>query len=130
MAEERTDIRFGSPELLELNFTNNLEYDQNKYRGFNEPVLNIKKEEGDNNTASVSLEIFIGEKSAKYPFYIHVSMSAEFLWDDSVDNNMKDNLLNTNAPAILYSYIRPIISGVTVASGYPSFDLPFMNFIK
>lgn len=36
--------------------------------------------------------------------------------------------MNVNAPALLYSYIRPVIAEMTGNSMFPRYNLPFMNF--
>lgn len=51
-----------------------------------------------------------------------------FRWDNEVEN--EDLLLKQNAPALLFSYIRPIIATITASSKYPAYDLPFVNFTE
>ena len=36
--------------------------------------------------------------------------------------------LNENAPAILYSYLRPMITTITVDANLPPLVIPLMNF--
>ena len=43
---------------------------------------------------------------------------ANFRWNDELDDNMIDRLLNQNAPSLLLSYLRPIVAQVTSASKY------------
>ena len=48
-----------------------------------------------------------------------------------IDNNkVLENLLNINAPAVLLSYIRGLISQITAFSGYPALIIPLINFAK
>ena len=37
-------------------------------------------------------------------------------------------LLNENAPAILYSYLRPMITTITLDANLPPLVIPLMNF--
>ena len=52
------------------------------------------------------------------PFYIKAIEGANFRWNDELDDNMIDRLLNQNAPSLLLSYLRPIVAQVTSASKY------------
>ena len=50
------------------------------------------------------------EKNDDIPFYIKAIEGANFRWNDELDDNMIDRLLNQNAPSLLLSYLRPIAS--------------------
>ena len=64
----------------------------------------------------------------KYPIIVQKRMmifhfikaieGANFRWNDELDDNMIDRLLNQNAPSLLLSYLRPIVAQVTSASKY------------
>lgn len=58
------------------------------------------------------------EKNDDIPFYIKAIEGANFRWNDELDDNMIDRLLNQNAPSLLLSYLRPIVAQVTSASKY------------
>lgn len=75
--------------------------------------------------ALVSLKLLIGDKTEKQPFNITIVMSAHFICNKE---GFLNRLIETNAPALLLSYARPIVSLITSQAGYPSFNLPFMNF--
>ena len=86
-------------------------------------------DENTDNEALVSLNIVIGEKSKSFPFYLSITMSAQFVCDKN-KSEIFHELLETNAPALLLSYARPIVSVITSQSGFPTLNLPFMNFKK
>lgn len=67
------------------------------------------------------------EKDA--PFNAEFTMQAMFRWDEDLDDDMVEELLNYNAVALLISYIRPIISTITAASPIPTVYLPYINVI-
>lgn len=92
--------------------------------------INIEKRLINSNEAEVELSIEIGEKSEKAPFYIIAKEGAMFKWDDESFSSEEEinKLLEINAPALLVSYLRPIISNITGASKYPSYNIPFINF--
>ena len=53
---------------------------------------------------------------------------AKFKWDSNLQEKNVEIFLNQNAPALLLSYARPIVSMVTNASHYPAYNIPFINF--
>lgn len=57
-------------------------------------------------------------------------MSAKFLWEGDLEEKVVKSLLKSNAPAALLSYIRPIVSMMTMSSKYPALNIPFIDFTK
>ena len=55
---------------------------------------------------------------------------ANFRWMEGFEKEQIDLLVSQNAPALLLSYARPIISMTTNASHYPAYNIPFINFTK
>lgn len=82
------------------------------------------------NTAVVKLTLNIGNSTDSQSFDICVRMGADFSWEESVEMEKAEQLLNINAPAVLLSYIRPIVSSITNSSKYPSLNIPFIDFTK
>lgn len=124
---KESKFQFSDPKLRSLHFNVNDNFTQEEYNGFtftNNVSKAIVKE---NIEAIVSLELKIGEANECYPFSIELEIYAKFKCDDEA---MFNQLIDTNAPAMLLSYARPIISLITSQSGYPAFNLPFMNFTK
>ncbi len=80
------------------------------------------------NVATVVLEVTLGDNSDKSPFLISLSIVSEFKWDNVYDEGVVTELLSKNAPALLLSYARPMISMLTNASGLPTYNIPFYNF--
>lgn len=78
------------------------------------------------NNAIVTLVVEIPKKDDKTSYSILVEYESLFTWDSDVDNVM--NYLKVNASALLYSYIRPVVSFLTVLSNNDRVDLPFMDF--
>lgn len=118
-------FQFSDPQLTNLKFIVNEDFDEDLFSGFSiksEIHNGIIEEEKE---AVVSLKLIIGDKSESYPFHISIVMSANF---SCTKKEFFDKLLKTNAPALLLSYARPVISLITTQAGYPSFNLPFMNF--
>ena len=69
----------------------------------------------------------IDEKSI---FNAEFRMQALFTWDDSLQQEQADKMLELNAPALLLSYIRPLIATITAASPLPEYNIPFINMYE
>ena len=84
----------------------------------------------EDNKAKVSLEFYVfNEKNLEtVPFFIKIKESGLFEWGEETDFETVNSLLHTNAPALLLSYIRSIVSQLVAFSGYPSLIIPFIDF--
>ena len=61
----------------------------------------------------------------------NISMnSGHFKWNSINDDELVDKFLNFNAPALLLSNIRSIITQLTAFSGFPALILPLYDFTK
>lgn len=79
-------------------------------------------------SATVSVSIKVGQEEENSPFVIEVTEAALFKWNKAAySEEQLDALLTQNTVALLISYIRPIIAGVTAASRYPSYNLPYLD---
>jgi len=81
---------------------------------------------------TLSLGIFETCNLIDSPFQINAEIEGNFKWMENLekDQNSLDMMLKQNAPAILYSYIRPIITMMTVEANLPPLVIPLMNFQK
>ena len=91
-------------------------------------TVDVKKSESENK-AIVKLN-FYAQNTDSFPFYIDITMSSQILWETADNTNFIDNILNYNVPAMILSYMRPIISSITSHSDYNSFDIPFLDLRK
>ena len=122
-----SSFQFKNPTITKLVFELNDGFDREAGKEINIPhklTHNVVKNE--DKIATVSLTIEVGERSSEFPFYILATEESMFKWDE----NTKDEkpLLKQNAPALLLSYLRPIVATVTAASPFGSYNLPFINF--
>lgn len=124
---KESSFQFSDPRLIFLSFDVNNDFEKDTYEGFslNNDVTKLVVSKG--KEALVVLELSIGDQSNKSPFYVKLKMSAKFKCDDSC---MFDKLVDTNAPAMLLSYARPIVSLITSQSGFSAFNIPFINFVN
>ena len=69
----------------------------------------------------------ISSKDGKGPFSLKIRLESNFRWE-KMEEDVLEKMLKCNAPALLLSYMRPIISNITSASKFPTYNLPFVNF--
>lgn len=125
----KSKFQFSNPELIKLEFFVNQAFDEEKFNGIAmQSSTEIRISDG--NEAYVSLTVNIGNSTESQPFYICAEMGANFRWEESVGEEKAKKLLNVNAPAVLLSYIRPIVSSMTGSSKYPALNIPFIDFTK
>jgi len=75
----------------------------------------------------LKLKIFNNGDISQVPFKLETSNEGYFGWDEELDNKV-DFLLKENAPAILLSYVRPLITQFTAFSNYPPLIIPLIDF--
>lgn len=124
-------FQFSNPELVKLDFKINDNFESS---GSEQVKIKVKMEtqvdrEENSDDAIVRLCVTVGAKTNKSPFYVHAEEASRFRWEKGTYNEEQINtLLKQNAPALLLSYLRPIIAGITGSSRYSAYDIPFMNF--
>ena len=83
------------------------------------------------NRISVQLQVRTKhEDQSPLPFSFDATMGGLFQLDSEVDENLLKQFEMINCPAILFPYLREVISDVTKRAGYPPFYLPVVNFVK
>ena len=75
---------------------------------------------------NVSLKVKIFEENEKYPFYMMVSITGFF----EIENNDEGINFEPNAIAILYPFIRSIVSTYTASANVMPLILPVINVNK
>ena len=75
-----------------------------------------------------SITLVLGEKNDTAPFYVEAVEEAYFRWEsDRFTEEERKVLLEKNAVSLLISYLRPIVSGITAASPYPAYNIPYVD---
>lgn len=127
-----SSFQFTNPVLLKVDFQVNENFSSSDDLSL--PIqLQVQKNRSDpaGDTATVKLAVTIGDKSSQMPYYLSAIMSANFKWEpEKYSQENLENLLQKNAPALLLSYIRPIIANITNASPYDVTNLPFFDFTQ
>lgn len=80
----------------------------------------------------LTLQLFKESELEKVPFHLELEVEGIFSWDEELENNREqlESLLKENAPALLYSYLRPIITATSIQANLPPLIIPLMNFKK
>jgi len=124
----------GKPKLNSFSLETNKEYkfDEELALEFDNNIRIIKGTEEHAQKAIVVLKIgiFTLQELSKVPFQIKIEIEGYFNWDDELEKNavLLDTMLKQNAPAILFSYVRPLITLITVEANMPPLVIPLMNF--
>ncbi|HOA55586.1 MAG: hypothetical protein GX385_10815 [Clostridiaceae bacterium] len=76
--------------------------------------------------------VFTSKELSVVPFKLDIEIQGCFAWDDVLDKDTVrlEAMLRQNAPAVLFSYLRPIVTLMTVEANMPPLVLPLMNFIE
>ncbi|WP_019166310.1 protein-export chaperone SecB [Staphylococcus delphini] len=89
----------------------------------------------EDNQAYIIMDCQIGNDDINCPFIINVELTGvfdiEFEKDDEQDIEQLKELLSQNAIAILYPYIRSLVSDITSkANSFDTFIMPVANIAK
>ncbi len=107
-------------------FERNNDYDFNQKAKI-EFSINKKTDKIDNKmTVSINTKIFENAKENNFPFEMEVAITGFF----EVENDSKEIDFEPNAVAILYPYIRAIVSTYTASANVSSLILPTINVNK
>lgn len=125
-------FQFTDPKIVQLKYNKNDDFDlkEKKVKLKNNFSVNTKDVSYEDMNAIVTLITEVGEESSDQPFYLSIEVSAKFHSNEKISDDEFDKYLNINAPALLLSYSRPIISLITAQAGFPAIHLPFVNFTE
>lgn len=95
------------------------------------PKINTSSRITDDNHIHVTLTVLVGSTDNKnIPFKVDCSIEGHFIYNADEDDNDfgLDAFIRTNCVAILYPYIRALISSLTNSSNeFSAFNLPTIN---
>ncbi|WP_203652176.1 protein-export chaperone SecB [Secundilactobacillus yichangensis] len=115
----------------------NMQYQRNKnYKVISKseiklnPKIQVKNSINDNHI-EVTLSVSVGSiEDSNVPFDLKCTLTGFFIYhpETDTDNIGPDTLVRNNAVAILYPYIRMVVSTLTMTSNeYPSYIMPTVN---
>lgn len=128
---EKSKFQFKNPHIEKIIFeVNNNILDEN-----NIPInVNVQTLMSDNdNIALVKLLLTVGaldevSHDLENSIYFNGCIVSEFKWENDIPN--VENMLKVNGGAILLSYLRPILSSLTMQAGIKPLHLPLIDFTK
>ena len=114
----QTNRNFTFVKELQLELNNDITITKNAEEGAPEAIVLLKA------------GIFSGKQLDEVPFQFNMEIEGFFKWTEELAENedLLETMLNQNAPAILYSYLRPLITLITVEADMPPLVIPLMNF--
>lgn len=85
------------------------------------------------NVALVKLFLTVGElddnsKKLKNSIFFNGCIVSEFKWEKEINN--VENMLKVNGGAVLLSYLRPILSSLTMQAGIKPLHIPLIDFTE
>ncbi len=127
---EKSKFQFKNQKIVQVEFSVNNNFD----RSHNEVQLEISMKEKHKKTSTyqalseLEISVFKKEFNPQIPFYIRIIVEGEFKWEENIDNS--EQLLKINAPALLLSYARSMITQLTVFAGFEPLIIPLVDFTK
>lgn len=121
-------FQFNQPQIYKISFMNNNLLTQENVNQTVTFRFSTDRKPISNSECFVLLTLDIKFSEEKQPLELSITMGARFNWDDSIEPSNSEHFLNTNAPSLLLSYIRPIVAALTSNSGFNPINIPFMDF--
>lgn len=128
---KESNFQFTDPSLTSLEFKENEEFVIEKDKEIEIGTsINVSNNRISETEAIVGIIVKIGNEENSSPFCMKTEFTAKFRWAENLSEEKVGVLLGQNAPALLLSYARPIISMVTNSSHFPAYNIPFINFTE
>lgn len=132
---KKSVFQFENPRIKNIVFQSNDKFNPDNAQKVDFRIkteTNISRAENDKR-AQVELKVELPEEPKEMldkglPYYCCVSVIAEFVWEEDLEEKQADNFLRLNAAALLLSYARTTIAQLTMEAGYPAYHLPFIDF--
>lgn len=125
-----TVISFENYRVLELSYKRKNDVKKSDTVNLNPKILNKINVDQSKKRATVRLGVVIDEE---VPFELKVEIEGAFLYNEKEDSSKIGfkNFLNTNAVAILYPYLRSMVSSVTgMSNEFTQLILPTVNIAQ
>lgn len=127
-------LNFKGYRVLTASYERNSEYDPQK-QGHDfelQPELSAQSDQKDSQEFLVRLRIKVRKDSKKrvIPFKILVDVEGDFVYHEDEDsgNFGVETFLQQNAVAILYPYVRSLVSNLTnMSNEFPGYNMPTIN---
>jgi len=84
----------------------------------------------DDDFTDVTLSFKMNKSNNPFSMYIAITGRFEYKTEEDIGNVGEEQLLNTNAVALLFPYLRSIITAVTAQANITPLVLPTMNIVE
>lgn len=129
--EAKSNLKFINYYVNNVEFYNNELFEEGTIEIDMKMNKDIKYLDDDENTVlvTVNAKIFEGAEKNNYPFTMNISITGIFQIEDITDEHSKE-LAEVNSIAILFPYLRSLVSTYTANANVPPLILPPINVLK
>lgn len=133
--DSQSTFQFSNPAMIEVHFV--------IHKDFNAEVMGDELEmpiqvmfpppstiETQSNSVAAQLTVEVGKDDSTFPFFLSVTMGADFRWEETLPEEMVKQMLSRNAPMLLLAYARPLVAQITGSSPAGPIHIPFLNFLQ
>ncbi|MGX9806134.1 protein-export chaperone SecB [Exiguobacterium acetylicum] len=127
----KSGLRFVNYQVNDVNFHLNNRYVDNSHTvEFNiERYVQYLEDEENTMYVTLILNIFENAEENNYPFSIFLDVTGIFQLDN-IERERREDFAEVNAVAILFPYLRSLVSTYTANSNVPALILPPINVMK
>ena len=130
MSDFESTLKFKNYIVNEAVFKTNFDYSGRQDIPIDFDINSSNKVEENNFILGLGIVVFPNAKENDYPFTLKVELSGLFEVESGVDDKTKDNFIERNAIAILFPYLRAILSVYSSNSNVGTIVLPPINVVK
>ncbi len=114
--------------LKNVEFALNVNFEPGSKVDFRISIDKQIEKHADKPMAEVSIVVSIFKDMPEAPFMCRITYQGLFSWEEGIPSENVEPYLKCNAAALLYSYVRPLVTQLTAMSNITPLTLPFMNF--
>lgn len=125
-------LQFEDPTILKFEFNVNEDFDFENNADDTDISTLVEMPSQDeidfSDEIPVYLSVFVNDDNDNAPYTINMQILSLFKVSEEIPEDDVLNLLQTDGASILLSYLRPMVSMMTSASGFPAMNLPTLDF--
>ena len=123
-------VEFNNYSINKLEFKKNNTFTRaEKKTAIDIEVARTVQVNGDNATVTLQVLIFNDAEKKNYPFQMQLEVAGDFVITETTDEQ-KEILAKENCVAILFPYIRSLVSTITSNANVPPLIIPPINVLS
>ena len=131
----QSSFQFSNPSMIEVHFVIHRDFNTEGMGDELETPIQVMFSppsiiEARSNSVAAQLTVEIGRDDSTFPFFLSVTMGADFRWDETLPEEIVKQMLSRNAPMLLLAYARPLVAQITSSSPVGAVHIPFLNFLQ